>query len=241
MHDVDIAVDPRTNTLIVMGRSDAVARVESLVEALDVPDPKRMNDNSVRVIALRHVASAVAKRQVEAALGADSPRIVRIESDGRLNRLIVVGPDGQFRRVLDLVAELDRASKIDSGFFIQIYCLIEGDDEAAGDSDLGFPGGEKVADELSGLGIRNTSLVFKTLARVEGQSEFQITGSASRDQRVEVSGEVMESTGESVKMSLQMSLARPGGDEACNILTTVRAPFGDQVIIGAAPHEGTYD
>ena len=48
----------------------------------------------------------------------------------------------------------------------------------------------------------------------------------------------MESTHETVKMSLQMSLAQPNSDEACNILTTVRAPFGDQVIIGAAPHEG---
>ena len=37
---------------------------------------------------------------------------------------------------------------------------------------------------------------------------------------------------------LGMSLALPNGEEACTIRTTIRAPLGDLVIIGVAPHEG---
>ena len=116
-YNVLVSHDVRSNTIFVVGRSDAVLLAASLVSELDHPSA----DLQIRprLVQLRTIQATQLKEDLDellterlAALGADANKArdgAIIIADDRSNALIVTATDEMFEIVSDLAQELDQA------------------------------------------------------------------------------------------------------------------------------------
>ncbi|MBN2446279.1 MAG: hypothetical protein JXO22_06120, partial [Phycisphaerae bacterium] len=115
-YQVALSYDARSNTVIVIGRSDAVLLASGLIQEMDRPSAEL--GFAIHVIEMKNVqASELQERLTELleerakALGDKGTErdIAVVKSDDRSNSLIVIANDDVYQMVDDLVVKLDMA------------------------------------------------------------------------------------------------------------------------------------
>ncbi|MCA9285940.1 MAG: hypothetical protein KDA22_12025, partial [Phycisphaerales bacterium] len=128
--DVTIAVDPRTNSLIVIGSSRVVDRVAAL--ALQAQDEIPVQPTPVRVLTLPDgtdpdrlrglVQQTLARLAPPGGRPGQMAQRIGIVSDPATNALVVAAADPDFAIVADLVTALSRPSAVDR-MTVKVYPL----------------------------------------------------------------------------------------------------------------------
>ncbi len=236
---LQVAVDQRSNTLIVAAREPVLSAIEEVLEKLDRDGGRKTREN-VQVFKVRAEGEALER------LAATIQRIVDLDAVAAPTSQTIVlrGDPEQLAQARALVGELDRepegVSRADS-FMMQIHCLLE-DPEADDGPLLKFEGDEQVAKELRRLGVGEVGMLFKAFSRVSAGSEFEVAGTARGGATVQLGGEA-EDDGDTVALEIRMLMEFPLEEDVeeadpFELNTTVRVPLGHQLVIGSTPLEG---
>lgn len=112
---LSVSADVRTNSLVVAGAAGDVQTAMKLVEMLDTP--METAANTVRIVQL----SAADATKVAATLAAmipppprGQPQDTFVQSDANTNSILLRAPEAQRKTVMDMIAELDKATLEDA-------------------------------------------------------------------------------------------------------------------------------
>jgi hypothetical protein len=252
--DARVAVDERTNRLLVVGSPDVHGQIAKLVTIYDVPgEPEADDDESVRVFALQHVDAA----EVQGSLARlfPDPSQMRMALDPRGNQIIVQGEEMVIERFAALLAMLDVVSAEPESsrrqLTIRLVWLIS---SAAGDIGRSVPPDlAPVVDELERIGIVDVRLAAQTLARTTSGATFTTESLVDLDDRWEVRFEGHPATQPDGTHKLELVISgatrRPiqapgartarGVTDTIGVITTVWTPADRFVVLGISPNGAT--
>ncbi len=245
-----IAVDQRTNSIIVNAPVDKVARIRSILTKLDVaPDPRKADPGMLSVIPL---GSIQPDKSLEDAL-----KLVFLgkfpNSNFTLDRqrkaVIIWGDDNTKRVALDLLArleetgrEIQKLSGASMDVRIRVIWLVNGlasQKEAPPlPEDL-----KEILPGLAKLGIDQPRLAAQTLVNVTANRAFQTTGMAKLDYScLYTVGGLFNAGTEPPKLEIEIRATRQkekSTEEICSLRTTISAPLGHLVVLGITPTQET--
>jgi hypothetical protein len=247
----NIAVDERTNSLVISARRSELDSVLELVATLDQPVPAASSDKEelVRVWTLEHAIAnqkladtliAIFNFPQQSRSGAVSnARTARIAYDAATNQVIASGRTSALD-ALDVVIEaIDRPAVTTAGGDrrLRLVWLLGGLPEGDG---LAVPRDlEGVIAELGQLGIVDLRRAAQTIVGITGgetfESDFVTAPGGPWEVRVEGYAAPGESGGE--KLTISIKVARDDGVSSA-LMTTISTVPGHFVVLGASPLEG---
>ncbi len=255
-----VIADERTNSIIVAGSDETVARVEDLAAKLDVPRPDPLTELQTRYYELKYPIRDNAMAMIQRLAAAS-----RVAADGRL--LAAQGPEGDLTTIAQLVEKLNASYSapatadgtppraITANFFFIETRMDGGDAQNA----VSLPGAlQPVAATLEQNGFHNASLLaplMVNLVESPGGNEFHLEGSAGAEGAIDVdlSGTVRSAPGsQRVDLSVRAQLMERAevqtgrsiqGQAATatinrkifTIETRLEVKLGDYVILAATP------
>ncbi|MCH7872982.1 MAG: hypothetical protein IID33_14905 [Planctomycetes bacterium] len=256
-----VVADSRTNSLIISGTTEIVARVKTLVAQLDIEVRAAANtDRQTRYFETTLPIDGSTLKLVHSIISKGT----RIAADGKM--LVVQGSQQDLAEVAALVKKLNetaatRKSPIESAsprsiqtnFYFISMSLVKG---ASTKGAAPLPAALKpVADALAENGFYSPSLLaplFVNAKEVSRGDNFQISGQAG-DIKIRVRGSVGQSgSPDSVEMSVTAELTVPkfvegisskgvkfrqrsGSQSLFDIETRLNVKLGDYVVLAAAP------
>jgi type II secretory pathway component GspD/PulD (secretin) len=239
--DIRVAVDDRTNSLLVRGPADKVTQATALLKAIDVPGEVRDLRPELRTFPLKEVEPDAALEQaLRLAVGREGKFVV-----DRRRRVVLASGD---RKTLDSVAALlsalatlrERKAEPAGDLRVSVFWLV-------GEGRRGAPRLpdelKEAAAELGKLGLDGLRLAGRISVALTGAAPFESSGTVSVRVPCEfcVSG---SAAGQKDKAELQLSLRVTGGGRRsahriAGLRTRVTVPYGKPVVLGAAPADGT--
>ena len=100
-----VQADERTNSLLLAGKPDEMARAKMVVSRLDVEVVSIESQVSVEVIALKSARATDVRKSLQGVL---EKRTAQIATDERTNSLLIRAAPASMARIKDLIAQLDR-------------------------------------------------------------------------------------------------------------------------------------
>jgi hypothetical protein len=238
-----MVVDPRTNSLLIVGTPEGFAALRRYVVALDVPGGDQDGAESVfRVFPLGPVVpDEDLQRGLNAAIGKGDGRFV-VDSGRRL--LIVSGPERTVRTAEELLRRIEAAQPQPARRALRVRMLwlataLRGRKQAVPPRDV-----RDAVEELARLGIEDLALVSQSVVDVAAGKEFRSQGVAALDTPCSVSihGTALERPGEDVRLELSIDVVHVGGRQQarlCQLSTAIACPLGHYVMLGVTPTEAT--
>ncbi|OHB73172.1 MAG: hypothetical protein A2V70_09115 [Planctomycetes bacterium RBG_13_63_9] len=239
---VRLAVDNRTNAIVVSSPREVHDRIRELINVLDVPQ-RSGESKQYKVFSLVNVEPAMAAEILSELLGNDEARIA---VEARSKSLIVSGPQETLKIVEALLLRLDEtADKVpeqpapSTTFRVRVVWLASGvspEDAPEPSEDL-----EKVVAELSKVGIEDVRQIGQIMVNIAAVGSFQASGSPMLGKNAtdwRVSGELSNSQGRAL---LEIELTAIGlvadgkSKTKAELQTTVCAPYGHYVVLGVTP------
>jgi hypothetical protein len=243
---IPIAVDQRTNSLIVSAPADQIERIATIVKKLDVISDKEPPAQRPSVIPLRSLEPNEALQE--------ALRLVLINQGNftvdRQRKAVILSCDEKTKQVVTaLLEELEKQSerqrgttKSNSQVQVRVVWLVnDGPHQEASklSDDL-----KEVLPGLAKLGIDKPRLAAQTLVNVTSGTKFQTRGVARLDSpcQFSVSGQFTGSN-EPPKLYVDIRANRvpqagPPG-EICSLQTEISAPPGHLVVLGVTPTEAS--
>jgi Bacterial type II/III secretion system short domain len=254
--DFQLAVDERTNSLIVRAAPHFHKTVEKLLVVLDKGGRNVTPRNEVKIFALqhRHEVSSL-QRMLQVAVDGSSTTFA---IDPMRNTVIAKG-DTEGLKTLEAVLlhlDSDDAQRAGEQVHVRIVWLVSGLDKknAAPPADL-----KDVVDELAKIGVKDLQLaaqsVVSTMASAAG-TQFTTQGRATlkTPTQLEVTGTIARGKGNQFTMEMAIEARdssasapvfgnnaqgrgrfRSSSKNLCSINTTVSAPPGHAVVLGVTP------
>ncbi len=245
-----IAVDQRTNSIIISAQSAMIAEIEELITALDKAAGQEQ-DQQVKIFQLLYnqvsppllnMLSTVADNQT------------RLSADERINAIIAAGPTPSLQIIEALVLRLEEmasanmklAGQTPQEMQLRLVWLAAGLADSSADDppqDL-----RNVLSELEKIGVTGLKLITQTVVKTIDGQQFSVSGSAQLDEpcRLNISGSIMQdrpsfaSSPDAVaqrSLKLQISAFGEGNPNSrlCQLETTIHAPPGQSVVLGVTP------
>jgi hypothetical protein len=241
---VPIAVDQRTNSLIVSAPADQIDKIRTIVKKLDVISDNEPPAQRPSVIPLR---SLEPDETLKEAL-----RLVLVGQGGnftvdRERKAVIVSCDEKTKQVVTaLLEDLEKQSQRKRGTTrsspqvqVRVVWLV---------NDVPHQEASKLPDDLkevlpglAKLGIDKPRLAAQTMVNVTSGTRFQTRGVARLDSpcQFSVSGQFLGVT-EPPQLHIDIRATRPrqaGADEICSLQTQISAPPGQLVVLGMTPTE----
>ncbi len=253
-----IAVDARSNAIIVLGTSADIESIEKLIKALDVERPDADARQQVHVIHLMHTTP---DDDLQKALGVVFQGQHAKFAVDPLRRLVVLSGDQQTietaKRVLDrLDAAALQDAQLDLGVLdqaqVRIVWLVSGREKAEGEKPAKPPADlAEVVAELGKLGIDKPELVAQGIVNASLNASFRLEGSANLHTpcKLSISGMLMAKK-QHPSLEIEIKAAAdalpqpagrgfaPGVNQICNLKTHITTPLGHPVVLGVTPTEG---
>jgi type II secretory pathway component GspD/PulD (secretin) len=109
---LSIAMDERTNSLVIRGPADDLAIAEAVLQRLDTaaPDAKKVEKSQFQIFRLKNAAAPEAAKVLQALFNADPNKTLRIVADLQTNAVLVYGPEEQLLEVQAILVRLDEAA-----------------------------------------------------------------------------------------------------------------------------------
>jgi hypothetical protein len=239
--ELRLAVDQRANSIIVTASNEAdLDVIAKLMETLDVAEPA--GDRILnRIFTLQHISPVSELRNV-LDLVADRENL-SIAYDDRGQRIVARGTNATLEELGEMLRGLDQPSPASSTGIaptplqVRVVWLATGMETVTAPDDL-----KPVIAELNGIGITDASLVAQMLINADqGTRPFQALGEALLDGpcNLDVSGSLVSAQGsEDRKLEISIAVTKLEGTSArriCNLETTISAPLGHSVVLGATP------
>jgi hypothetical protein len=230
---LSVAVDERSNSVIVMAAAGELAMVETLVNQLDAASSADRSGNVIRILPLSHTP---ADAGLINALGLVLPQ-GSFQVDHLRNQVIVSGDPKTVEGAESFVRHLDTPQNQQkfSGVQVRLVWL-----ESGGNDTRKPPEDMKaVITELAKLGIQEPSLVSQTSVAAQPDAQFRLEGLAGL-YRLSVSGKLLGAPGEPtnrLQISIQATQAAAGGvvNQIGRLETEITAPPGQFVVLGMTP------
>lgn len=250
-----VVTDQRTNAIILMGTPDTHERVATFLEATDVPE--RSPDREVRIFQLQKLR---ADQGLEDVLRlACSSHDVAFTIDRQRNLVVASGSREGLSNIAAVIEELDerfaRAAETRVAgelpeLLIRIVWLVSGLE-----SESAPPPSEDLApvvQELATFGIHDPRQVAQVMVHSLNVGRgFEARGSAILNEPCDLRIDGRLNQGDSAGASdsvwaLEMSIhveqagdlrgrGAPVRQELCSLQSTVSAPFGHSIVLGATP------
>jgi hypothetical protein len=247
--NVDIAADERTNTIIVIGPIEQVNLIENLIRAVDVPERQSAGTDGRETRMYKtehaHFGDGPAAEMLEMVLDGQG----EFAWDASRRLLVVRGTPAAFLETEQLLKQLDVPPAENAPFDpersyrIRMVWLTSGlEEEAPPPSDDLTP----IAAELEKIGVTDLKEAAQSIFQVSGESRFQLEAQSLSGHDLDVSGELMPDPGPNVRLEIRIEATtvepRTEGHEKVTLgelRTTLAAPIGHPVVVGAAPMGGS--
>jgi hypothetical protein len=240
---LSVAVDERSNSVIVMAGAGELALVETLVNKLDAASDADRSGNVIRILPLSH---ARADGGLVNALGLVLPK-GSFQVDQLRNQVIVSGDPKTVEGAESFIRHLDTLQSKPKSPQVQVRLVWL----ASGSNDVRKPPEDMkaVITELAKLGIEEPCLVSQTSVAAQPDAQFRLEGLAglgTPPYRLSVSGKLLGAPGEltnRLQISIQATQAAGPGAAGSNQIgrldTEITAPPGQFVVLGMTPTETT--
>jgi len=242
---VPIAVDQRTNSLIVSAPTDQMDKIRTIVKKLDV-----VSDNEPP--ALRPSVIPLRSLQPDETLRGALRLVLTGQGNftvDRQRKALILSCDEKTKQIVtSLLEDLEKQSEKQRGTSqsnpqvqVRVVWLV---------NDVPHQEGAKLPDDLKEvlpglvkLGIDKPRLAAQTLVNVTSGTHFQTRGVARLDSpcQFSVSGQFTGSN-EPPKLHIDIHanrLPQAGPGEICSLQTEISAPLGHMVVLGVTPTEAT--
>ena len=255
---VRIVADLRTNSLIVTAPPSTMASVRQFLESTDVPS--KSSEQITRIFRLKNVPAEPDLANVLSL--ATRPRNVMFSVVPGKNVVVASGDEEGLQAVEELLQALEKtydqqdaqsaspAGAIPADVQIRVVWLVGGLEDSEG-TQLPPDDLSGVVKELARIGLTEPRLVAQTIVNAADiRRGFKATGSAKLDQpcRLDIKGMLVQEksmlgTGDrwalDISISVRQQASADGGDETalqlCSLQSTISAPFGHSVVLGATP------
>lgn len=252
-----LSADARTNSLILNGTEPQLAMVESLLAKLDVPQQPQRTMTATQIFRPQRAIAKSLATTLRELVG----NRATIALDEPTNAIIVAGDDATTAEALNILQQLDQpvvmglpavpAAQISRR--IRLVWLVSGMPGQPVPPDLA-----DVAEELAQMGIEDLALGAQTFVSTLARGEFQMrcTPGFLNQCMLDMNGRI-EDEGGTPQLQLQLDVAgmlpvpggpsepaqyRPAGPgvpppnrSLASLKTSLSAPPGHKVVIGAAP------
>ena len=239
-----LAIDENTNSVVIRATSRGHKSLAELIETLDVA-PERAPVEEVRVFSLQNADPREVAEVISQVLG---PLAVRIAADPGRRSLVVAGSPEALNSVEALVKVLDVAvssgtskAQTPRGYRVRVVWLVAGGDT---NDETSKPADDlkTVVDELAKVGVKDLvqlgqTIVFTAVPR----GRFQIQCPATlepglADLKIHGTLDVAEETPQlDIQVSAELFIAEPEQILEVELQTTIVAPEGHYVVLGATP------
>jgi len=246
---VPIAVDQRTNSIIVNAPVDKVARIRSILTKLDVaPDPRKADPGMLSVVPLGSIQPDQSLEDALKLVFLGKLPNSNFTLDRQRKAVIIWADDNTKRAAMELLARLEQTGEVQklSGASmdvrIRVIWLVNGlasQKEAPPlPEDL-----KEILPGLAKLGIDQPRLAAQTLVNVTPNRSFQTTGMAKLDYScLYTVGGLFTGGTEPPKLEIEIRATRQkekSTEEICSLRTTISAPLGHLVVLGITPTQET--
>src|SRR5262245_36622960 len=239
--EASIAMDERTNAVLVSGQPSEIEKVQALIAKLDVeaegnaPLPARLK--------VYHLGSVEPTPSLASSLEMLlKPRAGNFALDEQRRVAIVSADDVALKAVEELLRTLDRPAPRAPVVDVKVRVLwlvnnLKGQEGAPPPDDL-----KDVLSGLAKLGIDRPRVVAQTLVNATVGTQFQAQGVANLNSAIcplTVSGR-LGVKGDTPTLDISLSARQPRGREAgeislCDLHTQITAPLGHFVVLGMTP------
>ncbi len=261
--NVRLSIDPRTNSIIVMGGNHELEKMEALLQVLDVPQPKRPKDTEpavqTKVYRLQHLAAEQFSRSAEAF---ELDEKFNFNVDFITDQVLVSGTVESLQEFSRFVELIDTASTVESvNRQVRVLWLVNRENAASPPPKDVTSAVEKISEQLDldPLGTAAQLLVNVSPQKGGRAPEFVSQGTAHLKQfdrmaHISIEGE-LEAQPESqnrLTIRIEAALAEENttvGDsgglaalarqqaqrDLCQLSTVVSAPLGHPVVLAVTP------
>lgn len=238
-----VAADARTNSLVVRATTEDLVTIEQLVKQLDVPAPDREPGEALemKVFKVRNLTlSTAVMQQLQIAVSNQG----RVAIDASRNFVVVHDTREALARFEALLNTLDNevgpAKPAMEGLRVRVVWLINGmerKDAAPAPGDL-----KGVLADLAKIGVEGLQVAAQTFVQTVPNDDFQLECSPELDNPcgLSISGRFVNAPDGLNTLQLRISAqetnhADGSHRQLCNIRTTILAPAGRIVVLGATP------
>lgn len=227
---IECVTDQRTNQIFVRGRNSAIKQCNALIEQLDTP-AKADGSRTTEILTTRH-------RGVD-----DLYEVIKIHStrggkvvvDEARDVIVMNDTPDAIAKAREIIARLDQ-----KGADLSLNFTVLGPSETPLPEQFGM-----VADELENLGFEGYGVLSRSAVICQENGDFSLTG-ANDFAKVQVSGDVrLIREGNQAELRINMNIMlnaesgrRQSAPITASIMTTVKLPLGELVILGVTPAGG---
>jgi hypothetical protein len=252
-----LAVDARSNRILIMAQPEVQKQVEALLELLDTPAEEK-EPGQLRVFRVEHAPVESVVPILSEVFASDE---VRISADTRTNSIVVLASPAQLAELEALIKMVDRESEprldLPMPFHVRVIWLADGleaDDAPEPAGDL-----KDVLAELEKIGVTGLRQVGQATVYTLDDCEFEINclptyGEGASEMKI--SGRLNAEHGDlpylSISVSAEQTLyvgptkpgplvkpARVTHRGLVSLQTDITAPYGHYVVLGVTPVEKT--
>jgi hypothetical protein len=239
-----VVADLRTNSIVVLANPETTKLVEGIVRILDV-DGREGTERNPLTTKIFTPNNLVLDGTIDQEIRMMVSERGRFAVDPARNAVVVQDTVEALSAVEALVTKLEEASEnsVPKVLQVRVVWLISGMDRrdvVATPADL-----KKVADDLAKIGVEGLKLAAQTTIRAVPDVPFEMKSSPQLDNPCELtlSGTFVQRQGRPMSLKIRLSAtetlpSEPGPTKSrrlCGIDTTVIAPLGHTVVLGAAP------
>jgi hypothetical protein len=245
--EISLAVDDRTNSLIVSAGKDSLQQIEAILMRIDVEGSARVGDApQVKVFSLAqfHIEP---DEGLEAMLRVlmPTPKSGTFTVDARRKVVVVYADQSTAERVHVLLMSLwmERETKLEPAvedLQVRLFWMVSGGGQRGGSE---LPDNFKeIAGELTRLGMANPRLAAQITLRTETGARFEsaTTVALAGSHDLTISGTTSDRkdrVGLSLNITVSQSSPRRSSRHPVSLRTQLAVPFDRPVLLGVTPSE----
>ncbi len=226
-----LAVDDRTNSILVRSTHSHCENISKLITQLDRPAENGKAGTETRVIAVRFRSASALERVVKMHLGREGQFAI----NQRTNSIVINDNPRNIDKIIEVITRLDVDPRA-----LRLECWLLGSGQGTPTAD--HPAVAPIGVELKQMGLTNYGVFSHAAVRALEGHEFKLEQNFSDRQlrMLALSGDIRlsQDTGQAIvnlSAGLRMDLDGENAETSINLTTTVKSRVGDLVLLGLAP------